>query len=202
MIVPSPYINDGYTRMNTTRKIVVFPTSKFFAIVGTITMAEDPYDMSLTDICNFKSHATHHAREHEHKPGKLFLTDTEFYSLKDNSQRQCVDLDQIHIALKDIEAIIDVEPAYFTGNKEKRAEQEQRYATKEKIRFVLRSHVISGSVDSQKVYRNSGAFVSISHVSIDDADNSSNQDLSQFLESIKCPQPAYMAIYLENILHS
>ncbi len=83
-------------------------------------MADGPYSLSLTYICNEKSSATHHARDHLHRPSRLYLTETQFYPLRDHTRKSCSALTSVHLALKDIRGVIDFHPEHFAGNERKR----------------------------------------------------------------------------------
>ncbi|HYS43095.1 MAG TPA: hypothetical protein VEM32_03850, partial [Geobacteraceae bacterium] len=63
--------------MDTARKLVIFPVDQFYALVGNVTLPKDPYGITLTDILNDRSALTHRQGDHEHRPGRIFLTDAE-----------------------------------------------------------------------------------------------------------------------------
>ncbi|HEY6838985.1 MAG TPA: hypothetical protein VI389_09600, partial [Geobacteraceae bacterium] len=75
--------------MDAARKLVIFPTDQFYAVIGNITLPVNPYSMSLTDILTDQSAMTHRKGDHEHRPGKIFLSEAECYGLFDNTQRVC-----------------------------------------------------------------------------------------------------------------
>lgn len=188
--------------MENSRRLVLFPTDQFYAIVGTIRMREDPYLLSIPDIFNDKSAATHWARDHEHKPGKLFLSETTFFSLYDNTQRACPSIPAIHISLKNVRGAIDLHPGRYQGNDEKRKEYGERTTSTEIMRFTLHDHALSGMVDMREVYRRSEQFVGVNGLHIDDQRRSSALTLPEFLDHIDCPHPEYMAVHLGNALHT
>jgi len=188
--------------MDLSRKLVIFPVDQFFAIVGFIRMVEDPYSLSIPDIFNHKSEQTHGARDHEHKPGRIFLQDVQFYSLKDNSREICQSLTHIHIATKDVRAVIDFHPERFKGRDALRMEAEERIIDEERMLVALHGHVISGDVHPWAVYRSSHEFVGMSTVTIDEPDESHGLSLPAFLQFIGCPSPNYMAIHLGQTIHS
>lgn len=188
--------------MEMARKIVLFSTNQFYAIVGTIRMRENPYSLSMPDIFNNKSSATHRARDHEHKPGKIFLSDTEFYALNDNTERVCRSITSIHISLKDMRAAIDFHPEKHQGSAMRRKEYAEGVTATEIVRFTLHAHALSGMADRGEIYRRSERFVGINGVHIDDVAKSAGPTLPEFLERIGCPQPEHMAVHLGNVLHS
>jgi len=191
--------------METGRKLVLFPTDQFFAIVGTIAMSElaaGPYSMTIADICNDKSSATHGARDHMHRTGRLYLTGTEIYSLHDNSQKVCTTLDTIHLPLENIRAIIDFCPEYFQGDPRKRQEQQERDLPKGRLRFSLHEHVLSGEAAEWDIYRLSEKFIGLSQLRVEELPARANLSLPGFLELIGCPQPDYMAVNLATVFHS
>jgi len=188
--------------MELARRLVVFPIDQFYAVVGTVVMATDPYRLTITDICNERSSATHGAREHLHRPGKIYLTDVELYSLQDNTQKVCGSLGAVHLSLKDIRAIIDYHPERYQGNAFKRQEYEERRVVEGAVRFVLHEHVVSGVADQKEIYRRSEEFIGLTRVAIEDIPEASGLSLPGFLELVGCRQPDYMAVNLANVYHS
>lgn len=188
--------------MEKSRKIVLFPVGQFYAVVGTITMAADPYSLTITDICNDMSSATHGARNHLHRPGKIYLTAAEFYALNDNTRKVCQAMSSVHLALKDIRAAIDFFPERHKGNQFKRREYGERRVVKGPFRFALHAHVISGVADQQEVYRRSEQFLGLTEVAVEELPEPEGLSLPGFLEMICCPLPDYMAVNLANVFHS
>jgi len=188
--------------MDLSRKLVIFPVDQFFAIIGVIHMIQDPYAHSIPDIFNHKSEQTHGARDHEHKPGRIFLHDVQFYSLADNRRQICTSLTQIHIPTKDIRAVVDFHPERFKGRDELRMEAEERIIEEERILVALHGHIISGDVHPWVVYRSSHEFVGMSTVTVDETDESHGLSLPAFFQAIGCPSPTYMAVHLGQTIHS
>ncbi len=190
--------------MDNARKLVIFPVDQFYAIVGTITMAmqEGPYSLTLADICNEKSSATHDARDHMHRPGKIYLTAAEFYSLRDNKQKVCSTMSAVHLALKDIRGVIDFYPDRFQGNPLKRQEHKERNLREGSVQYSLHEHVLLGVADESDIYRYSEQFLGLSRLRIKELPDTEDLFLPGFLEMIGCPKPDYMAVNLANVFHS
>lgn len=194
--------------METTRKVVLFPADQFYAVVGTITMAVDPYRLTLTDICNDMTSATHGARDHHHRSGTIFLSSVEFYALNDNTQKVCRTLESVHLAVKTIRGIVDFYPERFEGNPVKRQEHIERNLAVGSIRFPLHNHVLHGVANELDIYRLSDIyrftdkFIGLSNLRIDEVPAMNNLSLPGFLERIGCRHPDYMAVNLANVFHS
>jgi len=194
--------------MELTRKIVLFPVGQFYAVVGTITMTVDPYRLTLTDICNDMTSATHRARDHHHRSGTLFLSAVEFYSLRNNAQKVCRTLQQVHLAVKNIRGIIDFYPERFEGNPLKRHEYRERHIEQGTVHFPLHEHVFSGVADEldiyrlSDIYRFSDKFIGLSKLRLEETPATESFTLPGFLENIGCRQPDYMAVNLANLFHS
>lgn len=193
--------------MQNTRKVVLFPVDQFFAVVGTITMAVDPYRLTLTDICNDMTGATHGPRDHHHS-GTLYLSSAEFYSLRDNTQRVSLALDVVHVAVKNIRGIVDFFPEFFEGNPHKRHEHNERNLEKGSIKFPLHDHVLHGVADEldifrlSDIYRFTDKFIGLSNLRIEEIPATENLSLPDFLGRIGCHHPNYMAVNLANVFHS
>jgi hypothetical protein len=183
------------------RRLVVFPTSQFYAVVGTVQMPENPYQLTIPEIFNERSHMTHAARDHEHRPGKIYFTDTEFYGLHDNSKRLCHHMDIIHIAVNDILVATDFYPERFVGRDHQREDYKTRKLPKDRIRFLLNANTLSGSAESLVIYRSHDRFLGVSEVAFEDDDETATLSLTRFFEHIGCPVPDYMAIHLGTIFH-
>jgi len=188
--------------MDFARRLVVFPTDQFYAVVGTVVMETDPYLLTITDICNERSSATHGAREHLHRPGKIYLTEAEFYSIEDNTQKVCTSMPSVHLAQKDIRAIIDYYPERYRGNPFKRQEYEERRVVEGGLKFLLHAHVVGGVADQQEIYRRSEQFIGLTRVAIEELPETDGLSLPGFLELIGCGRPDFMAVNLANVLHS
>lgn len=188
--------------MENSRKLVLFPVDQFYAVVGTVTMAEDPYSLSIPDIFNDRSHATHGAREHLHRPGRIYLTGAEFYALHDNTQRVCSRLGSVHLRLNDVRAAIDFFPERYRGNEVKRQEHGERKLLEGSLSFALHGHVLSGVADERDIYRRSEEFIGLSRVRVEEVPETESLSLPGFLELIGCRQPDYMAVNLANVFHS
>ena len=194
--------------MENTRKILFFPVDQFYAVAGTITMAVDPYRVTLTDICNDMTSATHRARDHHHRSGTIYLTDVEFYALRNNRQKVCRNLDVVHLAVKNIRGIIDFFPERFEGNPVKRQEHKDRNQEEGSVRFPLHDHVFSGVAEELEIYRLSDIyrfsdkFIGLSRLRMEETAETENLSLPGFLEMIGCRQPDYMAVNLANVFHS
>lgn len=194
--------------MKKTRKVLLFPVDQFYAVVGIFTMPVDPYRLTLTDICNDMTSATHGARDHLHRPGTIFLTSVEFYSLHDNTQKVCQTLDVIHLAVKNIRGIIDYHPELFEGNPIKRQEYIERKPQPGSVRFPLHDHVLYGVADEYEIYRLSDIyrfsdkFIGLSGLQIEAPPTAVGLSLPDFLARIGCRHPDYMAVNLANVFHS
>jgi len=188
--------------MEFARRLVVFPTDQFYAVVGTAVMETDPYRLTIPDICNERSSATHGAREHLHRPGKIYLRDADFYLLEDNTQKVCCGMESVHLPLKGIRAILDFHPERYQGNASKRQEYEERRVVEGALHFVLHAHVVSGVADQKEIYRRSEEFIGLTRIEIRDLPETSGLSLPGFLELIGCSQPDYMAVNLANVFHS
>jgi hypothetical protein len=188
--------------MENSRKLVLFPVDQFYAVVGTISMAEDPYSLTITDIFNDKSSATHGARDHLHRPGRIYLSNAEFYALKDNRRKVCCNLDTVHLAMKDVRAVIDFFPDRFKGNPLKRKEYEERKVVAGSVRFSLHAHVLSGVADERDIYRQSEQFIGLTRLRVEEVPVTDRLSLPGFLELIGCQQPDYMAVNLARVFHS
>lgn len=190
--------------MENGRKLVIFPTDQFYAIIGTIilAMADGPYSLTLADICNEKSSATHGAREHLHRPGKIYLTGAEIYSLRDNTQKICSTMKTLHLALKDVRAIIDFHPERFQGNPLKRQEHKERKLREGSVCFSLHEHVLRGVADESDIYRLSEQFLGLSRLQMESMPEVTKLSLPGFFEMIGCPTPDYMAVHMSNVFHS
>lgn len=188
--------------METTRKIVLFPTDRFFAIVGNLWLPQNPYLLSLPDIFNEKSCATHRARDHVHRPGRIFLSELELYSLQNPRRRICREMEQGHIGVGDIAAVVDFHPEKYRGNAEKRKEYRERKVQTEVLRFSLHQQVFSGAADSLEVYRRSEEFLGVSQLRLSPPDDPTVLPAGDFLESIQCSQPQFMAVNLGQVFHS
>ena len=188
--------------MEEARKIVVFPGGQFFAVVGKLRMPQNPYLLSLPDILNEQSSATHRARNHEHRSGRIFLSDVEFYALHDPCTRVCGDLTRCHVQVGDISAAIDFYPEKYQGNDDKRRDYAQRQIRTEVLHFVQHHQVFSGLVDAMEVYRKSEGFVSVNKLQTLPATREGEGPIAEFLGRIRCPQPRFMAVNLARVLHS
>lgn len=194
--------------MEYARKIVLFPVDQFYAVVGTVTMTMDPYRVTLTDICNDMTSATHRARDHHHRSGTLYLSAVEFYSLRNNALKVCGSMQAIHLAVKNIRGIIDFYPERFEGNPVKRQEHLDRKMEEGSVCFPLHEHVFCGvaaELDIYRlsdIYRFSDKFIGLSRLSVEEVPEPANLSLPAFLTSIGCRQPDYMAVNLANVFHS
>jgi hypothetical protein len=193
--------------MQNTRKIVLFPVAQFYAVVGTITMVMDPYRLTLTDICNDMTGATHFVGDHHHS-GTVYLSSVEFYSLRDNAQRACTTLDVAYFAVKNIRGVIDFHPERFEGNPHKRQEHAERKLEVGTVKFPLYDHVFCGIADELDIYRLSDIyrftdkFLGLSRLSIEEIPKTGELPLPDFLHGIGCGHPGYMAVNLANVFHS
>lgn len=183
------------------RKVIVFPTSQFSAVIGKVTLPEDPYSLTIPDILNDKSSATHHAREHLHRPGKIYLSEIEAFSLGYDRRRVCHSLKTIHLSVEHVAAVVDYFPDKYRGNREKRLEYRERKVVEDELQFVLQDHVICGVADQREIYRRSESFIGLSRLRFEE----SPQDrfsLPDFFAEVGCPLPEYMAVNLARVFHS
>lgn len=191
-----------------TRKVVLFPVDQFYAVVGVLSMPMDPYRVSLTDICNDMTSATHSARDHLHRPGTLYLTSAKFYSLHDNSLQVCESLVEIHLAVKNVRGVIDFHPEHFEGDPVKRREHSERKPRPGSVRFPLHNQVLYGVADEYEIYRFSDIyrftdkFIGLSKLHIEEPQPLGALSLAGFLDRIGCRYPDYMAVNLANVFHS
>ena len=194
--------------MANVRKVVLFPVDQFYAVVGILTMPIEAYRVTLTDICNDMTSATHSARDHLHRPGTLFLTSAEFYSLHDNTRKVCQTLDVIHMAVKNIRGIIDFNPELFEGDPVKRREHSERNLQPGSVSFPLHDQLLHGVADEYEIYRLSDIyrftdkFIGLSRLHIEEPPETENNSLPSFLDRIGCQHPEYMAVNLANVFHS
>ena len=194
--------------MESSRKVVLFPVDQFYAVVGTFNLPVHAYRVTLTDICNDMTSATHSARDHLHRPGTLYLTEAEFFSRHDNTQKVCQTLDIIHMAVKNIRAIIDFHPERFEGDPVKRQEHRERQLQLGRVSFPIHDHVLHGIADEYEIYRLSDIyrftdkFIGLSQLHIDEGPMPDHLSLSVFLQRIGCRHPEYMAVNLANVFHS
>lgn len=194
--------------MEKTRKIVMFPVDQFYAIVGTLTLGIDPYRVTLTDICNDMTSATHRARDHHHRSGTLYLTGVEFYSLRNNTQKVCGTLNIIHLAVKNIRGLIDFNPERFEGNPVKRQEHHERNLEEGSVCFPIHDHVLCGAASEldiyrlSDIYRFSDKFIGLSKLRLLETPATEQLTLPGFLAMIGCQEPDYMAVNLGNVFHT
>lgn len=188
--------------MEFSRRLVFFPTDQFYAVVGDVRLREDPYQLSIPDIFNEKSRMTHWARNHEHRSGKLFLSNTVFYDLTDNRRRVCPGMTTTHLPLASLRAVADYHPGHYVGSEAKRLEFEERISTPALLRFTLHGHTLEGTVCDLEVYRRSEQFVGVSRLRVVDDEADSALSLPAFFDHIDCPRPEYLAVHLGNIFHS
>lgn len=188
--------------MEFSRRLVLFPSDQFYAVVGDVRLQEDPYQVSIPDIFNEKSRMTHWARDHEHRSGKLFLSNTAFYDLADNRRRVCPTMTTAHLPLASLRAVADYHPENYIGSEAKRLEFEERISTPSQMRFTLNRHTLEGTVCDLEVYRRSEQFVGVSRLRVMDHPTGPHLSLPAFFEEIGCPQPEYMAVHLGNVFHS
>jgi hypothetical protein len=189
--------------MDAARKIVIFPLDQFYAVVGNIALPEDPYCVSLTDILDERSAMTHRKGDHEHRPGRIFLTDAEFYSLHDNTRRICTVMTEVYIPVQQIRAVADVHPERYQGNVAKRRESEERVRQHRQLHFALHEHAVRGVADAREVYRKSEQFIGLTAVAIDEEPAApARLSLPEFLRHLGCPSPQFMAVNLRCLIHS
>jgi hypothetical protein len=189
--------------MEISRKLVIFPIDQFYAIVGNLTLPEDPYAVSLTDILNDRSAMTHRQGNHEHRSGRIFLDDAECFDLHDNTRRICAKMTEVYIPVHQIRAAIDVHPEHYRGNADKRRESEERRRRHRDLLFPLHGHTVRGVADVLEVYRKSDHFVGLTEVAIDDEPvTSAGVSLSKFLHHLSCPPPDFIAVNLKCVIHS
>ncbi|HEX8961251.1 MAG TPA: hypothetical protein VF775_06735 [Geobacteraceae bacterium] len=185
-----------------TRRLVIFPVDQFYAIVGNITLPQDPYGISLTDILNERSAMTHRKGNHEHRPGRLFLSDAEFYAMDDNTRRICASMTETYVPVRLIRAAADVHPERYQGNAAKRQESADRVRRHRELHFALRAHAVAGMADALEVYRKSEHFVGLTSVTIGEEQSAAGHSLPEFLRRIGCPPPDFMAVNLRDVIHS
>jgi len=183
------------------RKVIVFPTSQFSAVIGEITLGEDPFALTLPDILNDKSSATHQAREHLHRSGKIFLSEVEAFSLGNDRRRICHSLKTVHLPVNQVATVVDYFPDKYRGNREKRLEYRERKVVEDDLRFVLQDHVICGVADQKEIYRRSECFLGLSRLRFEEAPRD-QFSLPDFFEEVGCPLPEYMAVNLARVFHS
>lgn len=193
--------------MENTRKVVIFPVDQFYAIVGNITMSGDPYRMRLTDICNDMAGATHNDHDHRHS-GTIYLSSAEFYSMENNQQKVCCTLTVGHLAVKNIQGVIDFYPDRFKGNPHKRYEHHERHLKEGKVKFRLNDHVLNGVADEfdisrySDVYRFADKFIGLHKLHVVETPATEVLSLSGFMENIGCRFPDYMAVNLSNAFYA
>ncbi len=189
--------------MDKTRKLVIFPVDQFYALTGNVTLDRDPYSITLTDILNDRSAMTHRQGDHEHRPGRIFLTDVEFYPLHDNTRRVCTAITKAFIPLHQIRAAVDVHPEHYQGNSEKRREAKERVRRNRELLFALHGHTVRGVAEELEVYRKRDQFVGLTGVEIgEDPATAAGLSLPEFLRHIACPPPGFMAVNLWCVIHS
>jgi hypothetical protein len=189
--------------MDVTRKLVIFPVDQFYVVVGNVTLPKDPYGISLTDILNDRSALTHRQGDHEHRPGRIFLTDAECYALHDNTRRICTAMIEVFVPVRQIRAVIDVHPERYQGNADKRRESQERVRRNRELLFALHGHTLHGAAETLEVYRKSDQFVSLTGVTINEEPaGAAGLSLPGFLHQIGCPPPDFMAVNLGCVIHS
>ena len=189
--------------MDTARKLVIFPVDQFYALVGNVTLPKDPYGITLTDILNDRSALTHRQGDHEHRPGRIFLTDAEFYALHDNTRRICTVMTEVFIPVQQVRAVVDVHPELYQGSADKRRESQERVRRSRDLTFALHGHAVRGVAEALEVYRKSDQFVGLTGVAIDkEPASAAGLSLAEFLHHIGCPPPDFMAVNLRCIIHS
>lgn len=189
--------------MDAARKIVIFPVDQFYAMVGNVTLRKDPYGMTLPDILNDRSAMTHRQGDHEHRSGRIFLTDAEIYALHDNTRRICTALNELFIPVHQIRAVVDVNPERYRGNADKRREAQERVRHSRDLLFALHGHAVRGVAEALEVYRKSDQFVGLTGVTIDEEPAAAAVlPLPEFLRHIGCPPPDFMAVNMWCVIHS
>ena len=189
--------------METARRLVIFPVDQFYAVVGNITLPIDPYGISLTDILNDRSGLTHRPGDHEHRPGKVFLTGTEFYALNDPARPICTAMTEVFIPAQQIRAVADLHPERYQGSADKRRESQERVWNRREVLFALHGHAVRGEADALEVYRKSEQFVGLTSIAVDEEPASPAViSLPAFLHRLGCPSPDYMAVNLKRVIHS
>ena len=189
--------------MDKARKLVIFPVDQLYALVGNVTLDRDPYGITLTDIFNERSALTHRQGDHEHHPGRIFLTDAELYSLHDNTRRVCTAMTEIFIPLHQIRAVVDIHPERYQGNPEKRREAQVREHRSRELLFVLHGHSVRGVADELEVYRKRDHFIGLTGVGIVEKPvTAAGLSLPEFLRHIACPPPDFMVVNLRSVIHS
>lgn len=188
--------------MDAARKLVIFPVDQFYAVVGNITLPQDPHGVSLIDILNDRSAMTHRKGNHEHRPGRIFLTDAECYALHDNTRRICTLMTEAYIPVQQVRAAIDVHPERYKGCADKRHEAKERVRHHRQMLFALHGHPVCGVADAFEVYRKSDQFVGLTSVAIDEEPAAAGLSLPKFLHHLGCPLPDFMAVNLRCVIHS
>ena len=189
--------------MDATRKLVIFPVDQFYAVVGNVTLPGNPYGISLTDILNDRSALTHRQGDHEHRPGRIFLTDAEFYDLGDNTRRICTAMTEVFIPVQQIRAVVDVHPERYQGSADKRRESQERVRRSRELLFALHGHAVRGVAEALEVYRKSDQFIGLTGVAIDEEPAATaGLSLPKFLLHLGCPPPDFMAVNLRCVIHS
>jgi hypothetical protein len=189
--------------MDAGRKLVIFPVDQFYAVVGNVTLPKDPYGISLIDVLNERSALTHRQGDHEHRPGRIFLTDAEFYTLHDNTRRICTVMTEIFIPVQQVRAVVDVHPERYQGSADKRRESQERVRRSRELLFALHGHAVRGVAEALEIYRKSDQFVGLTRVAIDEEPATTNGlSLTAFLHHLGCPPPDFMAVNLRRVIHS
>jgi hypothetical protein len=189
--------------MDTARKLVIFPVDQFYAVVGNITLPKDPYGISLTDILNDRSALTHRQGDHEHRPGRIFLTGAECYALHDNTRRICTVMTEVFIPVQQVRAVVDFHPERYKGSADKRRESQERVRRSRELLFALNGHAVRGVAEALEVYRKSDQFVGLTGVAIDEEPATApGLSLPEFLHHLGCPPPDFMAVNLRCVIHS
>ena len=189
--------------MDAARKIVIFPVDQFYALVGNVTLPKDPYGVSLTDILNDRSALTHRPGDHEHRPGRIFLTGTEFYDLRDNTRRICTVMTEVFIPVQQVRAVVDFHPERYKGSADKRRESQERVRRSRELFFALNGHAVRGVAEALEVYRKSDQFVGLTGIAIaEEPATAAGRSLPEFLRHIGCPPPDFMAVNLRCVIHS
>jgi hypothetical protein len=189
--------------MAESRKLVIFPVDQFYAVVGNLSLPEDPYGVTLPDILNDRSAQTHRPSDHDHRPGRIFLAEAEFYDLHDNTRRVCAGLTEVYIPVKEIRAALDVHPERYQGSAAKRQEAQERVLRRRRpLLFALHGHLVRGVADGLEVYRKSEQFVGLTEVAIEEPPPSAGLSLHGFLQLVGCPPPAFVAVNLGCVIHT
>jgi len=189
--------------MDAARRLVIFPVDQFYAVVGNITLPKGSYGISLTDILNDRSSLTHRQGDHEHRPGRIFLTDAEFYALHDSTRRICKVMTEVFIPVQQVRAVIDVHPERYQGSADKRREAQERLRRSRELLFALHGHAVRGVAEALEVYRKSEQFVGLTGVAIDEEPaTTACPSVLEFLRHLGCPPPDFMAVNLKCVIHS